>query len=59
MNKFVKDERELTSIMKVIKALENLFELLGTNASDADYISSSAWLDVVGTARDTLKILIH
>lgn len=54
---FVKDEIELTSIMKVIEALEKLFELLGTNASDADYISSPAWTDVVETAKKTLLIL--
>lgn len=54
---FVRDKQELTSIIKVIEALEKLFKLLGTNASDADYISSPAWLDVVRTAKEALEIL--
>ncbi|BDA72958.1 hypothetical protein CAL7716_071240 [Calothrix sp. PCC 7716] len=54
---FVRDKQELTSIMKVIEALEILFKLLGTRASDADYISSPAWLNVVETAKKALEVL--
>ena len=54
---FVKDERELKAILKVMESLEELFNLLGTNASDLDYVNSQKWIDVVTSAKDAIQIL--
>lgn len=54
---FVKNEEELIGIMKVIESLEKLFEILGTNASDSDYINSPQWKNVIINAKKALKIL--
>ncbi|EAZ90472.1 SCO4402 family protein [Crocosphaera chwakensis] len=54
---FVKNEEELTIIMEVIESLEKLFEILGTNASDLDYINSPQWKNVIINAKKALLIL--
>ncbi|WP_107666838.1 hypothetical protein [Cyanothece sp. BG0011] len=54
---FVKNEEEIISIIKVIESLEKLFETLGTNASDSDYINSQQWRNVIINAKKALQIL--
>lgn len=47
---FVKDQHEVQLIKAVVSALERVFDALGMEATDEQYISSPEWSEVLRTA---------
>lgn len=47
---FVKDEQEVQLIKAVVRALERVFDALGMEATDEEYISSREWSNVLEAA---------
>lgn len=47
---FLKDENEVQMIKAVVIALDRVFETLGMNATDEEYINCPEWSEVLKTA---------
>lgn len=54
---FVKDEQEVQLIKTVVHALERVFNALGTNATDEEYINSPEWAGVLKTASQAWQVM--
>ena len=54
---FLKDENEVQMIKTVVVALERVFDALGTNATDEEYISSREWSEVIKAAAYALEVI--
>ena len=54
---FVKDEYEVQLIKAVIQALEQVFEVLGMNSTDEEYISSPEWAGVLKAASKAWQVM--
>lgn len=55
----LEDEKEARLIAAVCTAIEQVFEALGTEISDKEYINSSEWADVVEAAHDALQVITN
>lgn len=53
----IENENEARSIAAVCQAIDLVFDVLGTEASDEDYINSSGWISVVEAASKALQAM--
>ena len=53
----IENEKEARSIAAVCQAIDLVFDVLGTEASDEDYINSSGWISVVEAASKALQAM--
>jgi hypothetical protein len=53
----IENEKEARSIAAVCQAIDLVFDVLGTEASDEDYINSSEWISVVEAASKALQAM--
>lgn len=53
----IENEKEARSIAAVCQAIDLVFEVLGTESSDEDYINSSEWTSVVEAASKALQAM--
>ena len=54
---FLKDEKEVEMIKAVVVALERVFDALGMEATDKEYISSREWPDVLKAASEAWQAI--
>lgn len=54
---FVKERQELEMIKAVVDALERVFQALGMEATDEEYISCPEWLDVLNAAQRAWQVM--
>ncbi len=52
----LKDETEVEAVRQVVKAVDNVLNTLGTEASDEEYIRCPEWNDVIAAATTALKV---
>ena len=53
----IENEKEARSIAAVCQAIDSVFEVLGTEASDGEYITSPEWTSVVEAASKALQAM--
>jgi hypothetical protein len=54
---YVRDEREARAIKSLVDAMDKLFSAKGTNLTDAEYLASQEWPQVVDTAKALCRAL--
>lgn len=55
----LRGREEVDAMRTLANALNSLFDQLGTNLSDEQYITSPQWVDVVGAAKEALTALLR
>lgn len=53
----IENEKEARLMSAVCQAIDLVFDVLGTEASDEDYINSSEWISVVEAASKALQAM--
>lgn len=53
----VYDEREMTAVVKVVNAIDAVFDDIGLEATDEIYVRSRLWPGVIAAASEALRIL--
>jgi hypothetical protein len=53
----IENQKEARSIAAVCQAIDSVFEVLGTEASDGEYLTSSEWKSVVEAASKALQVM--
>ncbi|MCY7386013.1 MAG: hypothetical protein LH628_26305 [Microcoleus sp. CAN_BIN18] len=53
----IENEKEARLMSAVCQAIDLVFDVLGTEASDEDYINSSGWISVVEAASKALQAM--
>jgi hypothetical protein len=53
----LKSEEEVAALLKLTKQIDDVLDEVGYDATDAEYISSSNWQNVIDAASITLELL--
>lgn len=56
---FLRDESEATAVQAITHALNSVFDVHGTDKSDAEYARCAEWGAVVTSAQAAHRLLVH